>query len=105
MRCERGRLIHGSRVLRTPEATTTTVRAASVPAGSAPSPHRRRGSPKEPQVEPAHMDEQPLQDVGVAPHVGTAHAAGLVEMRVRRRPSAGIWPAGSQSQPGRSAGR
>ena len=35
---------------------------------------------QQPQVEPAHVDQQPLQDVGVASQVGAPHAAGLVQV-------------------------
>ena len=45
--------------------------------------HSEDGPHEEAQVEPADVDEQPLQDVGVAPQVGATHPAGLVEMRVR----------------------
>ena len=44
--------------------------------------HAEDGPHEEARVEPADMDEQPLQDVGVAPPVGATHPAGLVEMRV-----------------------
>ena len=41
-----------------------------------------KGPHQESQIEATDMDEEPLQDVCVAPEMCPSHAAGLVEMRV-----------------------
>ena len=78
MRRKRGRLIRGSRVPRAPERYNDRCRGRQVSLQAPRRPHAEDGSQKESQVELADMDEQPFQDVGVAPQVGAAHASGFV---------------------------
>jgi hypothetical protein len=46
-------------------------------------PHREDRAQQQAEIEPAGMDQQPLEDVRVTAQVGAAHTPGVIEVRER----------------------